>query len=143
MLDEKQRKTNRTQFSSEIGAEEIAINCLDSRCFNAGSTESVKLARFFDKVIERKYFSRDNSTFVDNKRKFTNITSPVTDSSNRYQSPFTSPLINYSNFSSNLAQFIQSPPNEQKSWLSNVSCWKTEINIGKINKKCYRLKMIF
>ena len=103
LLDEKQKKTNRNQqqFASSIGAEEIMVDCRNPRSFHAGSSNAVKLSRFLDKVIEKKYFSRDNSTFID-KRKFTNIQSPA-DSSSRYTSPFTSPLANYSNFSSNLA----------------------------------------
>lgn len=105
LLDEKQKKTNRNQqqFASSIGAEEIFVDCRNLRSFHAGSTDAVKLSRFLDKVIERKYFSRDNSTLND-KRKFTNIQSPI-DGSSRYISPFTSPLANYSNFSSNLANF--------------------------------------
>lgn len=107
LLDEKQKKANRNQqqFATSIGAEEIFVDCRNPRSFHAGSTDAVKLSRFLDKVVERKYFSRESSTFID-KRKFTNIQSPV-DSSSRYTSPFTSPLANYSNFSSNLGNFNQ------------------------------------
>lgn len=102
LLDEKHKKTNRSQqlqFATSIGAEEIMIDCRNPRSFHAGTTDAVKLSRFLDKVIEKKYF-RENSTFID-KRKFTNIQSPV-ESSSRYVSPFASPLGNYSNFSNNL-----------------------------------------
>lgn len=106
LIDEKQRKLSKNQgFAQEIGADEIYINCRDLRSIQAGSTNAVKLQKFFDKVIERKYFSRgDNSTFYDKQRKFVGLTSP-SDSYNRpyYISPFTSPTIgNYSNFSANL-----------------------------------------
>lgn len=105
LVDDKTRKSNRTQqFASEIGAEEIFIDCKDPRTFHAGTTEAVKMSKFFDKVIERKYFSRESSTFMD-KRKFVNtiIQSPTIDSSvNRIVSPFTSPG-NYSAFQSSLA----------------------------------------
>lgn len=104
LVDEKTKKSNRTQqFASEIGAEEIFVDCRNSRSFQAGSTEAVKLSKFFDKVIERKYFSRESSTIID-KRKFTNtlIQSPTMESStNRFVSPFTSPG-NYSTFSNSL-----------------------------------------
>jgi hypothetical protein len=111
MLDDKQKKTRNQKFANDIGAEEISIDCRNSRSFHAGTSDSVKISRFFDKVIERKY-SRDNSTFVD-KRKFTNIQSP--DNSHRYISPFQSPLGNYSNFSSNLASSLPySPPLNQQ-----------------------------
>lgn len=112
LLDEKQKKTNRNQqFAASIGAEEISIDCRNPRSFHAGSTDAVKISRFLDKVIERKYYSRDNSAFVD-KRKFTNIQSPV-DHSSRFISPFTSPLGNYSNFSSNLPTFTSPLLNQQ------------------------------
>lgn len=110
LLDEKHKKSNRNQqFAKEIGAEEIFVDCRNPRSFHAGSTDSVKLSRFFDKVIEKKYY-RDNSAFID-KRKFTNIQSPV-DGSSRYVSPFASPLGNYSNFSTNLATFNATPSDQ-------------------------------
>jgi hypothetical protein len=109
LIDEKQRKICKNQaFSQEIGADEIYINSRDVRSIQAGSTTAVKLQKFFDKVIERKYFTRDNSTFYDRQRKMAGggVTSPLTDS-NRYFSPFTSPTLgNYSNFSANLGQNI-------------------------------------
>lgn len=123
LLDEKQKKTNRSaQFASSIGAEEISVDCRNPRCFHAGSTDAVKLSRFLDKVIERKYFSRDSSTFVDKRKFANNIMSPV-DNSSRYVSPFASPLGNYSNFSSNLATLA--PLNQADQWLfilNNVLC---------------------
>ena len=96
MLDEKQqKKTNRNQqFSSEIGAEEIFVNCTNLRSFHAGSTDAVKLSKFLDKVIERKYFSQHSLIRENSVRKFTNIQSPV--DTNRYVSSFTSPLVNLS-----------------------------------------------
>lgn len=112
LLDEKHKKSNRNQqFAKEIGAEEISMDCRNPRSFHAGSTDAVKLSRFFDKVIEKKYY-RDNSTFID-KRKFSNIQSQV-DYSQRYVSPFASPLGNYSNFSSNLANFNATPSNQNQ-----------------------------
>lgn len=54
------------------------INCHDGRNLSPGTTDAVKLGRFFDKVIERRYH-RDNSVYGD-KWKSTII------------SPFTSPL---------------------------------------------------
>lgn len=108
LLDEKHKKTYKNQqFSKEIGAEEIFVDCRNPRSFHAGSTDAVKLSRFFDKIIEKKYY-RDNSTFVD-KRKFTNIQSPVESSRHTYISPFASPLGNYSNFSAN---FNATPSNQ-------------------------------
>jgi hypothetical protein len=109
LIDDKQRKIANQGLAQEIGADEIYVNSRDVRCIQAGSTNAVKLFKFFDKVIERKYFARgDSSTFYDRQRKIvgaTSIQSPLLSDSNRYFSPFTSPTIgNYSNFSANLAQ---------------------------------------
>ncbi|KFB48647.1 AGAP006354-PA-like protein [Anopheles sinensis] len=64
MLDEnnKHRILNRTlagSIAEQCGADEICLNSHEARSLAAGTTDSVKLARFFDKVIERKYYSRD------------------------------------------------------------------------------------
>ncbi|XP_050094682.1 rab-like protein 3 isoform X1 [Anopheles aquasalis] len=64
MMDEahKQKILNRTSVGSiaeQCGADEICLNCHEARSLAAGTTDSVKLARFFDKVIERKYYSRE------------------------------------------------------------------------------------
>ncbi|XP_041771591.1 rab-like protein 3 isoform X1 [Anopheles merus] len=64
MLDEghKQKIQTRTSAGSiaeQCGADEICLNCHESRSLAAGTTDAVKLARFFDKVIERKYHNRD------------------------------------------------------------------------------------
>ncbi|XP_053677584.1 rab-like protein 3 isoform X1 [Anopheles nili] len=78
MLDDghKQKILNRTSAGSiaeQCGADEICLNCHEARSLAAGTTDSVKLARFFDKVIERKYYNRDSG------RKYTsNYTSTAT-----------------------------------------------------------------
>ncbi|XP_035785674.1 rab-like protein 3 isoform X2 [Anopheles albimanus] len=64
MLDDvhKQKILNRTSVGSiaeQCGADEICLNCHEARSLAAGTTDSVKLARFFDKVIERKYYNRE------------------------------------------------------------------------------------
>ncbi|KAG5682673.1 hypothetical protein PVAND_012010 [Polypedilum vanderplanki] len=93
LIDEKQRKLSKNlAFAQELGAEEIYINSRELRSIQAGSTNAVKLQKFFDKVIERKYFTRDNSTFYDRQRKIAGLQSPLSES-NRYFSPFTSPTI--------------------------------------------------
>lgn len=63
------------------------MNCHDPRSLSAGTTDSIKLARFFDKVIERKYYSRVDGIGGGDKRRYntTPFTSPFT-------TPFTSPL---------------------------------------------------
>lgn len=64
MLDENHKskilnKTSAGSIAEQCGADEICLNCHESRSLAAGTTDSVKLSRFFDKVIERKYYNRD------------------------------------------------------------------------------------
>jgi hypothetical protein len=108
LIDEKQRKANRSQsFAQEIGADDFYINSRDVRSIQAGSTIAVKLQRFFDKVIERKYVTKEFSTLYDRSRTTRLATSRIQSPPNRYFSPFTSPTIgNYSNFSANLANVM-------------------------------------
>ncbi|XP_061697405.1 rab-like protein 3 isoform X1 [Syngnathoides biaculeatus] len=62
----------RTAFLSEdFNAEEINLDCTNLRYLAAGTSNAVKLSRFFDKVIEKRYFTRDPSQmtgFTDRKR---------------------------------------------------------------------------
>lgn len=58
--------------ADQCSADEILLNCHEVRSLAAGTSGSVKLARFFDKVIERKYYPRGEA-FANDKRKYTNI----------------------------------------------------------------------
>ncbi|XP_037381377.1 rab-like protein 3 isoform X2 [Talpa occidentalis] len=62
----------RTAFLAEdFNAEEINLDCTNSRYLAAGSSNAVKLSRFFDKVIEKRYFLREGNQipgFSDRKR---------------------------------------------------------------------------
>ncbi|XP_026486118.1 rab-like protein 3 [Vanessa tameamea] len=71
LAEEKQRKNQYRRLASSIaeqcGADEIFVNCYQARSLAPGTTNSVKLTRFFDKVIERRYYSRAGS-FADKRR---------------------------------------------------------------------------
>ncbi|XP_044892931.1 rab-like protein 3 isoform X2 [Felis catus] len=62
----------RTAFLAEdFNAEEINLDCTNPRYLAAGSSNAVKLSRFFDKVIEKRYFLREGNQipgFSDRKR---------------------------------------------------------------------------
>ncbi|XP_039601891.1 rab-like protein 3 [Polypterus senegalus] len=62
----------RTAFLAEdFNAEEINLDCTNPRYLAAGSSNAVKLSKFFDKVIEKRYFTRDGNQmpgFSDRKR---------------------------------------------------------------------------
>lgn len=62
--------------AEQCGAEEICLNSHDPKSLAAGLSDSVKLSRFFDKVIEKKFYTRDIGGFLE-KRKYTSpVTSP-------------------------------------------------------------------
>lgn len=49
----------------------LEVDCTNPRCLAAGSSNAVKLSRFFDKVIEKRYFLREGNQipgFPDRKR---------------------------------------------------------------------------
>lgn len=62
----------RTAFLAEdFNAEEINLDCTNPRSSAAGSSNAVKLSRFFDKVIEKRYLFREGNQipgFSDRKR---------------------------------------------------------------------------
>ncbi|XP_029159365.1 rab-like protein 3 [Nylanderia fulva] len=55
-------------IAEECGADEIFLDCRQIRALAAGSSSSVKLSRFFDKVIERRYYSSREATNLDKRR---------------------------------------------------------------------------
>ncbi|XP_044727125.1 rab-like protein 3 isoform X2 [Chrysoperla carnea] len=71
LLDSKIRTSSqksRNNIAEQCGCDEIFIDCLDVRSFAAGSSNAVILSRFFDKVIERKYYTREITTPFDKRR---------------------------------------------------------------------------
>lgn len=59
----------RSFIAEEYLTEEIQLNCHDEKALTAGSSNSNKMARFFDKVIEKTFFRRENSQSRDFNRK--------------------------------------------------------------------------
>uniref|UniRef100_T1IUH3 Rab-like protein 3 n=1 Tax=Strigamia maritima TaxID=126957 RepID=T1IUH3_STRMM len=59
-------------FAEECGADEIHLNCQQAKALAPGSSNAVKLSRFFDKVIENR-FPREShmaASFLDRRRLF-------------------------------------------------------------------------
>jgi len=48
-------RTRGLSFAEEVGADEITLDCHVPRSLAAGTSAAVKLSRFFDRVIERKF----------------------------------------------------------------------------------------
>ncbi|CAG7659298.1 unnamed protein product [Allacma fusca] len=57
-----------TSIADECGADEIFINCLDIKAFAPGSTSAVKLSRFFDRVIERRFHPDHSHSYYDRRK---------------------------------------------------------------------------
>ncbi|XP_012269199.1 rab-like protein 3 [Athalia rosae] len=55
-------------IAEECGADEIFLDCHQVRSLAAGSSSSVKLSRFFDKVIERRYYANREGISPDKRR---------------------------------------------------------------------------
>lgn len=74
LAEEKQRNNQYRRLASGIaeqcGADEIFVNCHQARSLAPGTTSAVKLTRFFDKVIERKYYSHDGASNFGDKSRF-------------------------------------------------------------------------
>lgn len=54
-VEDKKYTSRSDQFSSHFGADEIVLDCRQPRYFAAGTTNAVKLSRFYDKVIEERH----------------------------------------------------------------------------------------
>ncbi|XP_063227736.1 rab-like protein 3 [Bacillus rossius redtenbacheri] len=63
-------------IAEECGADEIFLDCCQSRSLAAGTSSSVKLSRFFDKVIERRFYGRDGLNPFSDKRRPASALSP-------------------------------------------------------------------
>ncbi|EFA03312.1 rab-like protein 3 [Tribolium castaneum] len=69
-----ERKSTTGTFASQFGADEIILDTRQARYLAAGSSNAVKLSRFYDKVIEMRYQSQNRSF---NERFGSNSVSPV------------------------------------------------------------------
>ncbi|RZC40909.1 Ras, Miro, and/or UPF0079 domain containing protein [Asbolus verrucosus] len=56
-----ERKSIIGTFASQFGADEIVLDSRQARYLAAGSSNAVKLSRFYDKVIEMRYHSQNRS----------------------------------------------------------------------------------
>jgi len=83
--------SRRSDIAEEMETEEIHLNCNDRSSIAAGSSAATKLTRFFDKVIERQFYSKDrrgsvsNSLMINQERRRTEKSSIYMD--NNFISP--------------------------------------------------------
>ncbi|XP_043270018.1 rab-like protein 3 [Venturia canescens] len=55
-------------IAEECGADEIFLDCRQTRSLAAGTTSSLKLSRFFDKVIEKRFYASREGISPDKRR---------------------------------------------------------------------------
>lgn len=55
--------SRRSKLATQFNAEEILLDCRQTRYLAAGTTSAVKLSRFYDKVIERRYHTCATSPY--------------------------------------------------------------------------------
>ncbi|XP_022913067.1 rab-like protein 3 [Onthophagus taurus] len=60
-LVEDNPSSRRSKLASQFNAEEIVLDCRQSRFLAAGTSNAVKLSRFYDRVIEQSYHGKDRS----------------------------------------------------------------------------------
>lgn len=76
------KKAGTKNIADWCSADEINISCLNVRSISSGTTDSVKFTRFFDKVIERKYYTNRDTNAFDRRRYInTNQAAPFSPSS--------------------------------------------------------------
>nr|CAD7206109.1 unnamed protein product [Timema douglasi]CAD7410815.1 unnamed protein product [Timema cristinae]CAD7421051.1 unnamed protein product [Timema poppensis]CAD7431278.1 unnamed protein product [Timema monikensis]CAD7578332.1 unnamed protein product [Timema californicum] len=63
-------------IAEECGADDIFLDCRQTRSLAAGTSSSVKLSRFFDKVIERRFYNRDGLNPYSDRRRLVPALSP-------------------------------------------------------------------
>lgn len=71
LTDEKKYSSRSDQSLTQFGAEEILLDCRQSRYLAAGTSSAVKVSRFFDRVIENRYHS-ENYSYVNHYSTPTN-----------------------------------------------------------------------
>ncbi|CAD5118571.1 DgyrCDS7259 [Dimorphilus gyrociliatus] len=61
MAESVQKSRRRSGICEECGADEITLDCTQVKHLAPGTSNAVTLSRFFDKVIERKYYARESN----------------------------------------------------------------------------------
>lgn len=63
LVDDKKMATRMLPVSVNFSADEILLDCRQTRYLAAGTSNAVKLSRFFDKAIEKQYHSKNINTY--------------------------------------------------------------------------------
>lgn len=59
-VDDKKCVNRTSKLGNQFDAEEILLDCRQTRYLAAGTTNAVKLSRFYDRVIEKQYYTRNS-----------------------------------------------------------------------------------
>lgn len=75
LVDDKKMSSRNTPISTNFAADEILLDSTQSRYLAAGTSNAVKLSRFFDKVIEMQYHSKCHSPYSDRFSPYSSVLS--------------------------------------------------------------------
>lgn len=75
-------------FAEECGADEIIMDCRRANSLAAGSSSAVKLTRFFDKVLEKKFYSKSSSSSSSSLNSFGDKRRPYNAAYNTFQKSY-------------------------------------------------------
>lgn len=75
LVDDKKFKSRSSQLAEQLGADEIVLDSRQMRYLAAGTSNAVKLTRFYDKVIEKRYHSKSGNSYLE--RFSSNTISPT------------------------------------------------------------------
>lgn len=76
LVDDKKSKLKSSKVAVELGVDEIIMDCRQMRYLAAGTSNAVRLSRFYDKVIEKRYHqSKKNCSY--SERFGNNAVSPT------------------------------------------------------------------
>ncbi|XP_017786144.1 PREDICTED: rab-like protein 3 [Nicrophorus vespilloides] len=56
-VDDKKMVSRSAKIANQLDADEILLDCRQTRYIAAGTSNAVKLSRFYDKVIDKRYYS--------------------------------------------------------------------------------------
>lgn len=63
------QQTRVSSIADECGADELNLDCTHVRHLAAGTSNAVRLSKFFDKVIQHRFHSRENSNPTDRRQR--------------------------------------------------------------------------
>lgn len=74
LVEDKKFHSRTSKLAEHLGVDEIVLDCRQARYLAAATSNAVKLTRFYDKVIEKRYHSKGRSSYSE---RLGNTVSPI------------------------------------------------------------------